>query len=137
MPQQPNQMLRRFVAGRPVSAKPTALLAWGSTRLAAQGRRAVLLIGDTASWHLSHEVRTWLRQPNRQVQQTGQGGRLVACRLPSKSPWLHPMEPKWVPGKRAIVAPGRLLRAREIRERVFASYGCAEEAQPVISEKAV
>ena len=53
-----------------------------------------------------------------------------------KSPWLNPIEPKWVHGKRAIVEPDRLLSAQEIMERVYAYYGCAEEAHLVISEKA-
>ena len=39
-------------------------------------------------------------------------------------------------GRKAIVEPGRLLSAREIRERVYTYYGCAEEAHHVISEKA-
>ena len=136
VPQQPEQMLLRFVERRPVSTETTAFLAWCSEQLAAQGLTAVLLIWDNASWHISHEVRTWLRQHNRRVKQTGQGVRIVACRLPSKSPWLNPIEPKWVHGKRAIVEPDRLLSAREIRERVYAYYGCAEEAHQVISEKA-
>lgn len=136
VPKQPAQMLLRFVARRPVSAETTAFLAWCSARLAAQGLTAVLWIWDKASWHISHEVRTWLRQHNRRVKQTGQGVRIVACRLPSKSPWLNPIEPKWVHRKRAIVEPGRLLSAREIRARVYTYYGCAEEAHQVISEKA-
>ncbi len=135
-PQQPEQMLLRFVEGRPVSAKTTAFLTWCSTRLAAQGIRAVLLIWDNASWHISHEVWTWLRQHNHQVKQTRQGGRILACRLPSKSPWLNPIEPKWVHGKRAIVEPDRLLSAQEIVDRVYAYYGCAKEDHLSISAKA-
>ncbi|HEY6074868.1 MAG TPA: hypothetical protein VIV15_16165, partial [Anaerolineales bacterium] len=87
-------------------------------RLAVQGLTAVLRLWDNASWHIRHEGHPWLRQQNRRVTQTGQGVRLGACRLPRKSPWLNPMEPKWVHGKRAIVAPARLLRAQEISERV-------------------
>jgi hypothetical protein len=60
----------------------------------------------------------------------------VACRLPSKSPWLNPIEPKWVHGKRAIVEPDRLLSAQEVMTRVYAYYGCTDEAHLVISEKA-
>jgi hypothetical protein len=119
VPMQPEQMLRRFVARRPVSRETTAFLTGCSERLAAQGLTAGLLIWDNASWHISHAVRTWLRQHNHQVKQTGQGGRIVACRLPSQSPWLNPIEPKWIHGKRAIVAPDRLLSAPEIRERVY------------------
>jgi hypothetical protein len=133
---QPEQMLLRFVEHRPVSAQTTAFLAWCSTRLAAQGLTAVLLIWDNASWHISHEVRRWLRQHNHHVKQTGQGVRILACRLPSKSPWLNPIEPKWVHGKRAIVEPDRLLSAQEIMDRVYAYYGCTDEAHLVISEKA-
>lgn len=136
VPKQPEQMLLRFVERRPVSTETTAFLAWCSERLAAQGLTAVLLIWDNASWHISHEVRTWLRQHNRHVKQTGQGVRILACRLPSKSPWLNPIEPKWVHGKRAIVEPDRLLSAQEVRERVHAYYRCADEAHLAISKKA-
>lgn len=135
VPNRPEQMLLRFVERRPVSMETTAFLAWCSTRLAAQGLTALLLIWDNASWHISHEVRRWLRQHNYKVKQTGQGVRILACRLPSKSPWLNPIESKWVHGKRAIVEPERLLSAQEIRERVYAYYGCPEEAHLVISEK--
>jgi hypothetical protein len=136
VPTQPEQMLLRFVERRPVSRETTAFLAWCSARWAAQGLTAVLLIWDNASWHISREVRTWLRQHNHHVKQTGQGVRILTCRLPSKSPWLNPIEPKWVHGKRAIVEPDRLLSAQEIVERVYAYYGCIEEVHQVISEKA-
>ena len=136
VPNQPEQMLLRFVARRPVSTETTAFLAWCSERWAAQGLTAVLLIWDNASWHISHEVRTWLRQHNHRVKQTGRGVRILACRLPSKSPWLNPIEPKWVHGKRAIVEPDRLLSAQEVIERVYAYYGCVAESHLAISEKA-
>ena len=136
VPNQPEQMLRRFVERRPVSHETTAFLAWCSTRLAAQGLTAVLLIWDNASWHISHEVRTWLRQHNHHVKQTGQGVRILACRLPSQSPWLNPIEPQWVHGKRAIVEPDRLLSAQEVMDRVRAYYGCANEDHLSISAKA-
>jgi hypothetical protein len=136
VPRQPEQMLLRFVEGRPVSAKTIAFLAWCSQRLAAQGLTAVLLIWDNASWHKSDAVRAWLRQHNHRVKQTGQGVRIPACRLPTQSPWLNPIEPKWVHGKRAIVEPDRLLSAPEVMERVHAYYGCANEAHLVISKKA-
>jgi hypothetical protein len=136
VPTQPEYMLLRFVERRPVSRETTAFLAWCSERWAAQGLTAVLLIWDNASWHISREVRTWLRHHNPRVKQTGQGVRILAYRLPSKSPWLNPIEPKWVHGKRAIVEPDRLLSAQEIVERVYTYYGCVEDAHQVISEKA-
>jgi hypothetical protein len=70
------------------------------------------------------------------VKQTGQGVRILACRLPSKSPWLNPIEPKWVHGKRAIVEPDRVLSAHEVMERVYAYYGCRADSHLAISKKA-
>ncbi len=46
--------------------------------------------------------------------------RILACYLPVKSPWLNPIEPKWVHSKRAIVEPTRLLSAQEVADRVGA-----------------
>ena len=136
VPTQPEQMLLRFVERRPVSRETTAFLAWCSARLAVQGLTALLLIWDNASWHISKEVRTWLRQHNHTVKQTGQGVRILAGRLPRKSPWLNPIEPKWVHGKRAIVEPDRVLSAPEVMDRVYTYYGCVAEVHLAISEKA-
>ncbi|MCG3211960.1 MAG: hypothetical protein FOGNACKC_05606 [Anaerolineae bacterium] len=44
-----NQMLLRFVTGRPVSAVTTAFLAWLLAYFAGQGKRALFLIWDNAS----------------------------------------------------------------------------------------
>jgi len=54
------------------------------------------------------------------IKQTGRVVRILACRLPSQSPWLNPIEPKWVHGKRAIVEPDWVLSAQEVMERVYA-----------------
>jgi transposase len=135
-PQQADQMWLRFVAGRPVSAVTIEFLAWCSARLAAQGFTALLLIWDNASWHRSHAVRHWVRQHNQQVKQGGAGVRIVVCHLPSKSPWLNPIEPKWVHGKRAVSEPDRLLSAAELEARVYAYYDC-ECAEHLIMPKKV
>lgn len=90
----PDAMWLRFVAGRPISAVTVRFLAWCAERTVAAGKTALLLIWDTASWHLSKEVRAWLRAHNRQVKARRQGARLLVCRLPSKSPWLNPIESK-------------------------------------------
>ena len=127
-PQQVDQRWLRFVAGRPVSAVTIDFLAWCSAQLVAQGFTALLLIWDNASWHRSHAVRHWIRQHNRQVKQGAVGVRVVVCQLPSKSPWLNPIEPKWVHGKRAVSEADRLLSADELEARVYAYYGCKGEA---------
>jgi len=121
------QLWLRFVDGRPVSAITTQFLAWCCGRLAAQGKAALLLVWDNASWHISKEVRTWIGQHNRTGKETGVGVPIVSCFLPSRSPWLNPIEPKWRHGKRRIVEPARLLTADEIAERVCACYGCIHE----------
>ena len=94
------------------------------------------MIWDNASWHVSKRVRAWIRAHNRQVKQHGQGVRIVSCSLPVKSPWLNPIAPKWVHGKRAIVEPARLLSAQEVADRVCAHFGCSHDAHLAIPDKA-
>jgi hypothetical protein len=133
--QQEDRMLLRFVDGRPVSDVTIDFLAWCSERLAQQGVTGWLLIWDNASWHKSEKVRSWLRGHNRRVKETGEGVRVVSCLLPSKSPWLNPIEPKWVHGKRAVSEPERMLSAGELEARACAYYGCAREAHLVMPQK--
>jgi transposase len=134
-PPHADQLLLRFVAGRPVSTVTIAFLAWCSERLAAQGLTALFLIWDNASWHKSQAVRAWLRQHNQQVKATGHGVRIVAFRLPVKSPWLNPIEAKWVHGKRAVAEADRRLSAQELESRVYAYYRCDPEVHLVMPEK--
>jgi transposase len=122
--QRPEAVLLRFVDGRPVSAITTQFLADCCTRLATQGTRVLLLIWDNAPWHVSKQVTGWIREHNHEVKHAGTGVRILACRLPLKSPWLNPIEPKWVHGKRAIIEPDRLLSAAETEERICAHFHC-------------
>ena len=119
-PTTPEQIWLRFATGQPVSELTTPFLAWCSERLAAQGKRALLVVWDNASWHKSQIVRTWIRRHNRQVKAGGAGVHIVPCLLPSKSPWLNPIEPKWGHGKRAVREPARVLSAQELADRVCA-----------------
>ena len=134
-PLQADQMWRRVVTGRPVSAVTIDCLAWCSAQLAAQGFTALLLIWDNASWHRSRAVRHWIHHQNQQVKRGAAGVRIVVCHLPSKSPWLNPIEPKWVHGKRAVAEPDRRLSAVELEARVYAYYGCTCEAPLVMPKK--
>jgi transposase len=117
------QIWLRFVDGRPISGITCAFLEWVCQRLALAGKQALLLVWDNASWHISHEVRKWIRSHNRQAKREG-GVRIVAHCLPVKSPWLNPIEPRWVHGKRAIVEPARKLTAVELIHRVCDYFGC-------------
>ncbi len=120
-------MSLRFVTGRPVSAITTQFLQWGCDQLQAQGKTAWLLMWDNASWHVSKIVRTWIREHNAQVKAEGEGVRILPFRLPTQSPWLNPIEPKWVHGKRAVVETDGLLSAQQLAERICAYFGCSCE----------
>lgn len=134
-PEQTDQMLLRFVDGRPVSAVTIDFLSACCQHLAAQSITVLVLIWDNASWHKSQMVRTWLRSHNRTVKQTGEGVRLLSCPLPSKSPWLNPIEPKWVHGKRKVSDADRILSADELEARVCAYYGCSREPHLFMPKK--
>ena len=101
-----------------------AFLAWATERLAADGVRVLALLWDNASWHISHEVCRWIKAHNRRVKARQAGCRLLVCRLPSQSPWLNPIEPKWAHGKQAVVEPASKLTAAELKQRLCDYYRC-------------
>ena len=123
-PSEREQMLLRFVAGRPVSSTTGAFLAWTAGRRVAEGVRVLVLIRDNAPWHVSREVRARIGAHNRRVKAAGAGCRLLVCRLPSKSPWLNPIERRRPHGKRAVVEPARKLTGEELRHRLCNHYRC-------------
>jgi len=124
----------RFVDGRPVSALTEQFLAWCCDRLAAAGTTTLVLVWDNAAWHVSRAIRRWLRAHNQRAHRAG-GVRIVPCWLPTRSPWLNPIEPKWVHGKRRLVEPARLLTGREVEERVCAAFGCPPCAHLAIPQE--
>ncbi len=119
------RMLLRFVEGRPVSALTCRFLAWLLGSLQPRGIRALVVFWDNASWHVSRQVRAWVRQHNRRAKRDG-GLRLLICPLPKKSPWLNAIEPKWVHGKRAVAVAEteRVLPPEELAHRLCRYYGC-------------
>ncbi len=125
----------RFVDGRPVSAVTIAYLDWCCRKLHAAGKEALLLVWDNAPWHVSQQVRTWIRDHNRRVKQAGRGVRIIACYLPSKSPWLNAIEATWGHGKRRVVEADGLLTTNELADRVCAAYGCPHEPHLVMPTK--
>jgi len=132
---QADQMLVRFVDGRPVSAVTIDFLTGCCERLATQAITVLVLIWENASWHKSQLVRSWIRSHNQAVKQAGQGVRILPCLLPSKSPWLNPIEPKWVHGKRNVSEADRILSADELEARVCAYYGCPREPHLSMPQK--
>lgn len=81
----------------------------------------VIIIWDNASWHKSKQVRQWIRAHNQQAKRNGDV-RLLVFRLPTKSPWLNPMEPRWVHAKRQVGEPGRDLSACELQRRLYRHF---------------
>jgi hypothetical protein len=129
------QRQRRLVAGRPVSAVTIDCLGWGCARLVEHGRTALRLSWENASGHTSQAVRSWIRTHNQGVQTHQRGVRIIACGLPVKRPWLNPIEPKWVHGKRAVSEPNRLLSAAELEARVCMYDACPAETHLLMPKK--
>ena len=127
-----DDMMLRFVDGRPVSHVTTQFLAGVCDDLAAEGKTALLLVWDNASWHVSKAVRTWIKAHNRAAKRDG-GVRIVVCQLPVKAPWLNPIEPRWAHGKRAVAEPDGPLSAAELKRRTCDYYGC--ELLPPLAQK--
>jgi transposase len=125
-------MMLRFCEGRPVSATTEDFLGWVCRALAAEGKRVFALVWDNAAWHVSQRVRRWIGRHNRRVSRDKAGCRIRVCGLPIKAPWLNPIEPKWVHGKRAIAEPDRKLIAAEVRQRACDYYGC--KTQPLLAK---
>jgi transposase len=124
----------RFVDGCPVSGITTQFLEWCCGKLAAQGKKVLVLFWDNASWHLSKVVMEWIQAYNRKWKETRQGVHICVYYLPVKSPWLNPIEARWSHGKRKIVEPNRILSPSELEERVHKALRCQPETHLAISE---
>ncbi len=119
-----------------MSGITTRFLSWCSEELVAAGKEVLALVWDNASWHVSKEVRRWIGEHNRAVKKGDRrGARIVGCLLPKKSPWLNPIEPKWVHGKRRVVEAERLLSAHEVAERVCSAFACPHHEHLSLPEK--
>ncbi len=137
LPELDEQTWLRFVEGRPVSGITTRFLGWCSEELAKAGKKVLVLVRDNASWHISGEVRRWMGEHNRRVKKgEKEGVRIISCLLAKKSPWLNPIEPKWMHGgKRRVVQAGRLLSAQEVAERVCSAFDCPHHEHLSLPEK--
>lgn len=125
----------RFVDGRPVSEITCRYLARCCGKLGALGKEALLLVRDNAPWYASAAVREWIGAHNRRVKESGEGVRILPCLLPSKSPRLDPIEPKWTHDKRKVAEPVRLLSAAELEGRVYDCFGCDHQDHPSLTQQ--
>ena len=109
----------RFVEGNPKSNPTIQFLEWVLEKTSRRGIRVLIMFWDHATWHKSKMVRNWLHTHNQQVKSSGRGTRLLACLLPKKSPWLNPIEPRWIHAKRKVMEPDKKLSMIELSTRVF------------------
>jgi len=94
----------------------------------AEGKRLLIIIWDNASWHKSKDIRLWIRAYNRAAKETGEP-RLLTHLLPIKSPWLNPIEPRWLHAKRGICEPDGQLTPHELRRRLCSHF----DTQPLFN----
>lgn len=116
-----NKVWLRFVEVRPVSSVTISYLERVVEKLQAKKKKVFLLIWDNASWHKSKEVCSWIKAHNKKVKKLG-GVRILKCFLPIKSPWLNPIEPRWVHAKRSIVEPTKVLSSSDLISRVCSYF---------------
>src|SRR4051812_32576841 len=64
-------LLVRFGDGRPVSQVTEDFLGWTCQRLGSEGKKALPLVWDNASWHVSQQARSWICALNRRVKREG------------------------------------------------------------------
>ena len=81
----------RWAEGQPNSEETVRFLEALMAHWTDQGKRFIILFWDKAPWHTSKRTRTWVRAYNRRAKREG-FARLVICQLPSRSPWLMPLE---------------------------------------------
>ena len=72
--------------------------------------------------------------PHSARERDGAGGAQRGVLAAVATPVANPLEPKWVPGKRAVGEPDRGLRVHEREACSGAYYGCDVEAHLVMPE---
>lgn len=94
----------------------------------AEGKSVLVILWDNATWHKSHPLRAWIHAYNRAAKLLYQP-RLLTFRLPIKSPWLNPIEPRWIHAKRSVCQPHGTLSPALLRARLCAHF----HTQPIYS----
>jgi transposase len=126
--QDTDEVLLYFSDGQPNSLQMWLFIIGLLEVARAEGKRVVVMIWDNASWHKSADLREWIRAYNRAAKAADEP-RLLTHRLPVKSPWLNPIEPRWVHAKRGVCQPEGDLTPSELRRRLSAHF----DTQPLFS----
>jgi transposase len=120
------EVLLYFSQGQPNSLQQWMFLVGLLAVARQEGKQVVVVIWDNASWHKSKDIRRWVHAYNRLAKAEGEP-RLLIHLLPVKSPWLNPIEVRWVHAKRATCQPDGDLTSNELRRRLCAHF----DTQPV------
>jgi transposase len=110
--------LLHWCDGQPNSKRTIRFLQKLMTEHTRRGDRYLVLFWDRAPWHSSRRTRQWIRAYNSRAKRR-RLTRLLVCPLPTRSPWLMPLEPifGWIKhhvlGKRDYETMADLRRAVE------------------------
>lgn len=109
-----------WAEGQPNSEETVRFLEALMAHCTAKGLRFVVLFWDKAPWHTSKRTRHWIRTYNQQAKLKNQT-RLIVCSLPTRSPWLMPLEPifGWIKHQ---VLGGRLFETVVALQAAVESY---------------
>lgn len=116
-----HEVLLYFSQGQPNSLQQWMFLVGLLAVARKAGKQVVVVIWDNASWHKSKDIRRWVRAYNRLAKAEGEP-RLLTHLLPVKSPWLNPIEVRWVHAKRGTCEPDGELSANELRRRLCVHF---------------
>jgi transposase len=98
----------RWSTGQPDSEETVQFLEALMIHCTQNGLRFIVLIWDKASWHTSKRTQGWIRAYNRRAKEEART-RLIVCQLPTRSPWLMPLEPIFGWTKHQVLG-GRLFQ---------------------------
>ena len=115
--QDTDEVLLYFSEGQPNSLQQWLFIVGLLAVARQEGKQVLVIIWDNASWHKSKDLQCWLRSYNQQAKAHDEP-RLLTHLLPVKSPWLNPIEPRWVHAKRGVCEPNGALTPPELRLRL-------------------
>lgn len=117
--QDTGQVYLQAVATRPNSEQQWVFLMGLLAVARDEGKRVLVVIWDNAAWHTSRRIRQWIRDYNQAAKRLGEP-RLLVHGLPTRSPWLNPIEPCWLHAKRCVCQPVHPLTPEELTRRLYA-----------------
>jgi transposase len=104
---------------RPNRDETLQFLRWIVLGAAIERKKVVIVVWDNASWHVARKVKHWIRRYNHDAKRTGKP-RLLVWGLPTRSPWLNPIEPHWLHAKKRICEPtGDDLSPHQLQHHLF------------------